>query len=298
LLIFGVLFLREKKGAVPADVPAAPAQTVKETVKPAEKTEDEKRDASFDVVRVETDGTVVAAGRAANGQKLDLMDGKKVLTQIEADENGEWVFLSSAALPSGDHELWLRPDKDATRETSETVFVSVPEKPADTMIVMLTPEAPEVLQKPDGDADVTFSVETARYADGVFFVSGNADADGEVYVYLNNVLVGKTRVGDGMTFRLSKKTPVNAGTKYVLRADRLDAAGKVAARAEVPFSVAKGVDPSVKIVKGDNLWTIARQIYGSGFEYVTIYRANKNQIKNPDLIYPEQVFVLPVKPAK
>lgn len=66
--------------------------------------------------------------------------------------------------------------------------------------------------------------------------------------------------------------------------------------------MAKGADTSkqrrVRIVKGDNLWTIAKHLYGSGFAYVTIYRANKDQIKDPNLIYPNQVFVLPKKAEK
>jgi len=44
---------------------------------------------------------------------------------------------------------------------------------------------------------------------------------------------------------------------------------------------------------GDNLWSIASRVYGSGYRYTTIYRANSEQIRNPDLIYPGQVFELP-----
>jgi nucleoid-associated protein YgaU len=47
------------------------------------------------------------------------------------------------------------------------------------------------------------------------------------------------------------------------------------------------------IRKGDNLWTIARRVYGSGYEYIQIYGANRDQIRDPDLIYPGQVFDLP-----
>jgi len=46
---------------------------------------------------------------------------------------------------------------------------------------------------------------------------------------------------------------------------------------------------------GDNLWTIAQRVYGSGLKYTTIYQANDNQIRNPRLIYPGQVFDLPTK---
>lgn len=47
------------------------------------------------------------------------------------------------------------------------------------------------------------------------------------------------------------------------------------------------------VSKGDNLWRISQRIYGSGYRYTVIYGANQEQIRNPNLIYPGQVFVLP-----
>lgn len=49
------------------------------------------------------------------------------------------------------------------------------------------------------------------------------------------------------------------------------------------------------VVRGDHLWGIARkqEHYGNGFAWPVIYRANRDQIKNPDLIYPDQVFKVP-----
>lgn len=47
------------------------------------------------------------------------------------------------------------------------------------------------------------------------------------------------------------------------------------------------------IRRGDNLWTIARRVYGEGLKYTTIYQANTGQIRDPDRIYPGQVFNLP-----
>ena len=47
------------------------------------------------------------------------------------------------------------------------------------------------------------------------------------------------------------------------------------------------------IRRGDNLWTIAKRVYGQGIKYTTIYEANTGQIRDPDRIYPGQVFGLP-----
>jgi nucleoid-associated protein YgaU len=56
------------------------------------------------------------------------------------------------------------------------------------------------------------------------------------------------------------------------------------------------VEGSVIIRKGDNLWTISKRTYGQGTRYTTIYLANRDQIRNPDLILPGQVFVMPQQP--
>jgi nucleoid-associated protein YgaU len=44
---------------------------------------------------------------------------------------------------------------------------------------------------------------------------------------------------------------------------------------------------------GDNLWRLSRLTYGAGTRYAVIYKANREQIRNPDLIYPGQILVLP-----
>jgi len=49
------------------------------------------------------------------------------------------------------------------------------------------------------------------------------------------------------------------------------------------------------VARGDSLWRISRDTYGAGERYRVIYGANRNQIHNPNLIYPGQIFVLPAK---
>jgi len=58
------------------------------------------------------------------------------------------------------------------------------------------------------------------------------------------------------------------------------------------------VVPSIStrvVVRGDSLWRISRSTYGRGARYSVIYKANRDQIRDPDLIYPGQIFVLPRK---
>jgi hypothetical protein len=59
--------------------------------------------------------------------------------------------------------------------------------------------------------------------------------------------------------------------------------------------VEEASEKSYTVVRGDHLWGIARKSehYGNPFAWPNIYRANRDQIKNPDLIYPNQVFKIP-----
>ena len=52
---------------------------------------------------------------------------------------------------------------------------------------------------------------------------------------------------------------------------------------------------TVTVTRGDNLWRISRKLLGRGTRYTQIYEANTSQIRDPSLIYPNQVFVMPNK---
>jgi nucleoid-associated protein YgaU len=54
----------------------------------------------------------------------------------------------------------------------------------------------------------------------------------------------------------------------------------------------------VIIRRGDTLWDIAERVYGAGWRYPIIYRANRHRIVRPGLIYPGQVFDLPERPGR
>ncbi len=53
---------------------------------------------------------------------------------------------------------------------------------------------------------------------------------------------------------------------------------------------------TVTVQPGYTLWGIAQQNFGEGVLYVQVFEANKDKIKDPDLIYPGQVFTLPKTP--
>ena len=69
-------------------------------------------------------------------------------------------------------------------------------------------------------------------------------------------------------------------------------------RIETPFSRADIADTEVAeglvvVQPGNSLWRIARRVYGRGIEHTVIFQANRDQIREPELIYPGQIFVVP-----
>ncbi|MCC0065005.1 MAG: LysM peptidoglycan-binding domain-containing protein [Defluviimonas sp.] len=60
--------------------------------------------------------------------------------------------------------------------------------------------------------------------------------------------------------------------------------------------VATGTRAAIVTVQpGFTLWRIARENYGDGVLYVKVFEANKDQIRDPDLIYPGQIFTVPAE---
>jgi nucleoid-associated protein YgaU len=55
---------------------------------------------------------------------------------------------------------------------------------------------------------------------------------------------------------------------------------------------------TITVSRGDSLWRISRRAFGDGTHYAVVFKANREQIRNPNLIYPGQVFVLPTTQAR
>jgi nucleoid-associated protein YgaU len=62
-----------------------------------------------------------------------------------------------------------------------------------------------------------------------------------------------------------------------------------------PSIVAVPKTATTVVSRGDSLWRISHVTYGAGMRYAIVYKANRDQIRNPNRIYPGQIFVLPTK---
>ena len=268
---------------------------------------------TFDVVRVGPTGDAVIAGRAAPGATVIIKDGQTEIGRIVADDKGEWVYLPSDPLPSGNRYLSLEtigPNGEVLT-SSDVVVLAVPEH-TDTgpMVAQERTTEPLAIQMPrrgegpsrliqgDGPQKIDFDIGAVDYTPtGRVIVSGRVPTGDGVKLYLDNAPLGRTTGDDKNHWSLTLKDKVAPGV-HTLKAERLDPSGKVLAEVSIPFrqdeTMPHLADGQVVVVQpGNSLWRIARRVYGEGLQYTIIYGANKSQINDPDLIYPGQVFEVP-----
>lgn len=301
-LLIGAYFLFFR-----ASTPEPVAQTpvVEQPVGVPEAQMEDKSIPTFDIVRVERDGSTVVAGRALPGAKVEIKANGVTVGTATADDHGEWVVVLAEPLKPGNIEITLsatNPD-GSVKSSTQTVAVSVPEQPnRPALVVMSEPgKASRVLQGPGVPSDAgNLVLESVDYDEnGNLIISGKADPGAAIRVYIGGKAVGDVTADAAGHWEL-RPTVVIAPGQYALRIDQLDVAGKVVARVELPFergepgAVLEALkNGKVVIQPGNNLWNIARNLYGSGFSYTVIYEANKDQIRDPNLIYPGQVFATP-----
>jgi len=256
---------------------------------------------SFDIVRISPDGGGVVAGRAEPGAEVELLADGEVVAHATASETGEFAIVTAQPLEQGSRTLTLsaRDAGGVVTRSADPVIVMAPAVPESAPIVLRSDRAaPELLQRPAAPAEIDVTLDSITYGDvGAVTLSGRGTPGRTVRVYLNGAFVGEAVVGEDGVWNLRLGDDVAPGA-YTLRVDEISVSGKVVSRIESPFqragaeaiAVAAG---QVVVQPGNSLWRIASRIYGEGLLYTEIYQANADQIRNPDLIYPGQIFTLP-----
>lgn len=74
-----------------------------------------------------------------------------------------------------------------------------------------------------------------------------------------------------------------------------DVVAQDASAAEAPAAPPSAPPAQIIVQPGNNLWTIARVQYGEGIRFTQIFDANADQIRDPNLIFPGQIFTLPAE---
>lgn len=318
---------------------------------------------SFDTVRVEPTGEAVIAGHAAPGASVIVkLNGAPVGTAT-ANADGSFALVPDKPLPAGDGALSLEVnDNGKVIASADTVVVAI-KGTTPPLVAKVDPAQPtQVAQVPAATNDAiasTVQLNAVDYDDaGNIVFSGRAAPGAVVRFYVDNQLAGEAMADAQGQWRF-KGQAVTPGT-HNLRADAVDAAGKVISRVELPFlretpeaiaaaqppaqtqaqtqaqaqgqsqadapaqtadasatqpadANAAGTAPaastaadasgqqqaaaeqpqSIVIQPGNNLWRLSRKIYGKGRLYTVIYEANRDQVRNPNRIYPGQILTAP-----
>lgn len=183
----------------------------------------------------------------------------------------------------------------------EDIVEETPAVPEAPVVLLASKEGVRVLQAPKPDA-MTALLGSISYDDaGDVALTGTASGE-FVRVYLNDRAVATSQIEANGDWQAGLPA-VDTGI-YTLRVDELDKQGQVVARVETPFkreepevlaaaTETKKLVQAITVQPGATLWAIARERYGSGTLYTRVFEANADTIKNPDLIYPGQVFRVP-----
>jgi nucleoid-associated protein YgaU len=225
---------------------------------------------TFDVLRVEPDGSTVIAGSAVPNSKLEILDGDKVVTTTDVGPTGDFVAVLDNPLSAGDHQLVLRATgKDGKASTSEEVAtVSVPTDGKNSELLAMVSKpgtASRVITAPKPDTQVASNGSTAPSSSDAasapagagpttandvmvsaveiegdkIFVAGMAKASANVVAYADDQLIGKAKAGPDGHFVVDGVMPLSVGD-HKIRVDVLNDAGKVAVRASVNFNRPEG----------------------------------------------------------
>ncbi|MFT3673854.1 LysM peptidoglycan-binding domain-containing protein [Aestuariivirga sp.] len=312
---------------------------------------------SFDTVNVMPTGEAVVAGRGKPGSDVVLkFDGVEV-GRATATADGSFAIIPEKPLPIGAGQLTLESSVGGQTLISQdqiAIVVKRDKSPALVAKVDSASAAPtKIVQAPaaaSADAggvakDVQLSA-VDYDSEGNIVFQGRVTPGGTVRFYVDNQLAGDVKSDEQGNWLFKGTAPIAPG-KHMLRADEIDATGKVISRAELPFlreeankviaaneangttaagqpaatttaeqpaatapvqqqtasasessstvsmSAAPGQPSRIVIQPGNNLWRISREVYGKGRMFTVIWEANRDQIKNPNRIYPGQILAAP-----
>ena len=261
----------------------------------------EKTQLTFDIVRITKNGDAVIAGRSKPNQIINLFDGNEKLGNITSDANGEWVWTSEFPLEYGIKKLYLKfSENDVIHNSEQTIIVFLDKNSKKEPIVFKTTmngtNNSTILNLEEIEENI--SLDFVEYSPtGKVLVSGRSEANEELSFFFDDDLVGKTLVGlDGLwKFEYDKKIKFG---KINLRIDLLTNNELISMSTPIFMEnmakIINNSDNRIVVQPGNSLWRIARKTLGGGVFYSEIFKKNALKIKDPDMIFPGQVFDLPV----
>ena len=248
-------------------------------------------------MRIEKSGNIIVAGRNIRESNISIVINKKVVATAHTNKDGEFVYAPNEALKPGNYVISLI-DTDKNIKSADSVFVYNSEQGyKNSVSLLMTKNGSKIMQAPvlaDGDLVVS---KIDYMNNGRMVVTGKALPRLRVSLSLDDKYIGFSRVSDYKNFGLGADVgKLESGKEYKLNIRLHDGEGTTIANIEHQFIMPEmtGDDDTFYTVRrGDCLWIIARNFLRRGVLFTMI--AERNNIKNPDLIFPEQLLQIPVK---
>jgi hypothetical protein len=247
-----------------------------------------------------------------------LPSGTYDLTLRSRHADGKQITSKQSVAVALEPKATDRPVVALMTPDKPTVVLSQPASPKPTAAAAVVVETVEV--DPGGKFHVSGQARpdaaVRLYLNESFVASVTTGADGRFAVTINEgVRPGSYRVrldeveSKSGAVRARAEVPFNVPDKVATAsapeqataakrpeaggAPQLAAAGGAVLPQGSPSAVVVPKIATTTVSRGDSLWRLSHLTYGAGTRYAVIYNANKGQIRNPNLIYPGQVFVIP-----
>ena len=251
----------------------------------------------FDIVRIEKDGGIVIAGRWLANNTISVMVNGRIIATQETNPYGEFVYAPQHKWNAGNYTIALVGGEPEVK-SSEKVFVYISENgPENSVSLLMTKDGSTLLQMPTVLNDNDLTVSKIDYlSTGRIVVTGDGMPRLRVSLSLNDEYIGFARVSDYKHFGLGADVgELKPGQEYSLTIRMHDGDGRTVSSVTQKFTMPEmtGDDDTYYTVRrGDCLWIIARNFMRRGILFSII--ADRNNIKNPDLIYPNQLLQVPI----
>lgn len=250
----------------------------------------------FDIVRIEKSGKIVIAGRWLPNHNISIMVNGKIVATERTNASGDFVYSPINNWKPGNYTIALLGDEPEVK-SSNKVFVYVSEAGAENSVsLLMTKDGSTLLQAPSDLQDGDLTVSKIDYLDsGRIVVTGDGMPRLRVSLSLNDEYLGFARVSDYRHFGLGADVgELESGKEYKLVLRMHDGDGRTVASVTHEFEMPTmtGDDDTYYTVRrGDCLWIIARNFMRRGILFSII--ADRNNIENPDLIFPKQKLQIP-----
>lgn len=298
LVAIWAMFIQTNRRIIVLGMPEKPVE-IQTTVKTNKNIAPETTDIpTFDIVRIKQDGKIVVAGRWQPNKNVSIvLNGKIVATEM-TNADGEFAYAPARGLKPGNYTLTLI-GANPKKKSADSVFLYVSDVDyRNSVSLLLTRDGSRVLQSPAILKDGDLIVSKIDYLDtGRLVVSGDALPRLRVSLSLDDKYLGFARVSDYRHFGLGANVGrLVPGREYTLGVRLHDADGQTIATVNHVFVMPEMTgdnDTFYTVRRGDCLWVIARNFLRRGILFSII--AERNNIENPNLIFPQQLLQIPMK---